>query len=247
LTLSANYTYSHALDLVSNGGLEGFNYTSYYPIEQMSPAGASVLNYGNADYDLRHSASFQYDWKIPLTGSNEFAKKAIEGWTVSGNLFYRGGYPVSIVNTNISVSNNTSYFLAAFGGGKQFSCAAKPDPTGTTNPVCFQKDTFIDATSDPSVGFGNIARNSFNGPHYFNTDMQLNKQTKLTEKLNLKIAANFFNLINHANFAPPANDLGSPDLGAIEGTVTPPSSPYGSFQGAAVSGRVVQLSGTFSF
>jgi hypothetical protein len=252
LTLTANYTYSHALDLASNGGLEYFNGSngSLAPQEQLSPAGSPDLNYGNADYDIRHSASVQYVWSVPVKATNAVLKPVIEGWGVSGNVFYRGGYPVSITNSSISVSNNTSTaFLAALVSGNDHSCAVKPNTADPTTPVCYAKDKFADASdlSTYKYGFGNIRRNSFSGPHYFNADLQLNKETKIMEKSTLKIGANFFNVLNHANFAPPTFDASAPDFGAIESTVTPPSSPYGSFMGSAVSGRVIQLLTSFTF
>jgi len=249
LTVSANYTWSHVLDLVSNGGLEGFNLVETYPQEQIAPGSYSKLNHGNADYDIRHSGSLQYVWQVPYKASHAYLKPLAEGWAVSGNLFYRGGYPLSVINSNISVANNTSYFLASMTKGGDQACAVKPNKSDYTSPVCFTKDTFVDSTATgfASYGFGNIKRNSFSTPHYFNTDLQLNKETKIGEKMTYKVGANFFNILNHANFAPPVNDIGAGDFGAIESTVTPPSSPYGSFQGSAVSGRVVQIVTSFTF
>ena len=165
-------------------------------------------------------------------------------------MFYRGGYPVSITNSSITVANNTTIaFLGALVSGKDRSCSVKPNTADPTTQVCFKSDTFADASdlTTYKYGFGNIRRNSFTGPHYFNTDLQLNKETRVFEKVTLKVGANFFNLLNHPNFAPPTFDASAGDFGAIESTVTPPSSPYGSFMGSAVSGRVVQLITSFTF
>jgi hypothetical protein len=253
LTLSANYTYSHALDLVSNGGLELFNYNATYPQTQLAPDSASRLNYGNADYDIRHSGSFQYVWNIPIKPANAFLRTGLAGWTVSGNLFYRGGYPISIVNSTISSRQmggfGQSTLLASIVSGNDRNCNAKPDATGIDNKVCFKNDTFavVPKTSVYTYGYGNINRGSFGSPHYFNSDLQLNKETKVLEKATFKIGANFYNVLNHANFAPPANNSASGALGTITSTVTPPSSPYGSFQGSAVSGRVVQVLTSITF
>jgi hypothetical protein len=253
LTLTANYTYSHALDVVSNGGLEYFNGMVTYPMSTLSNVSANALNYGNADYDMRHSTSFQYIWAIPYKPANAMLRTAAEGWSVSGNVFYRGGYPMSIINTTINsnqlASKGYSALLAGLVSGKDFNCSTKPDPTDVNAKVCFKNDTFatVPKTSVYTYGFGNIARNSFRSPHYFNSDLQLNKETRIMERATLKIGANFFNILNHPNFAPPGNSASSSSLGSITSTVTPPSSPYGSFEGSAVSGRVVQLVTSFSF
>jgi hypothetical protein len=248
LTLSANYTYSHTLDLASNGGLEGFNFNATYPQTQLSPVSTSKLNYGNADYDLRHSGTFQYVWQVPYKPSNEILRTAAAGWSVSGNLFYRGGYPLSIVNSTINSrqlgSKSSSALLAALVSGSDRSCSIKPD-----GGTCFANDVFavVPKTSVYTYGFGNIARGSFGSPHYFNSDLQLNKETKILEKATFKVGANFYNVLNHANFAPPVNNSASSAFGTITSTVTPPSSPYGSFQGSAVSGRVIQVLTSITF
>jgi hypothetical protein len=255
LTLTGNYTYSHALDLVSNGGLEQFSYqTTYTPVSQLVPSNMASINYGNADYDIRHSTSFQYIWAVPYKPANPMLRTAAAGWSVSGNLFYRGGYPMSIVNSHINSyqlgSQSTSTLLAALTSGSDMTCAKKPNAVDINTPVCFKGDTFAQPTktSAYTYGFGNIARNSFRGPHYFNSDLQLNKETRIMEKATFKLGANFFNVLNHANFSAPANNAGTPgSLGAVTSTVTPPSSPYGSFEGSAVSGRVVQIVTSFTF
>ena len=252
LTMSANYTYSHALDLVSNGGLELFNYQNTYPMQLLNPANNSI-NHGNADYDMRHSTSFQYVWAVPFKSSNPLLHTVGAGWAVSGNLFYRGGYPMSVVNSTINsrqlYSQSTGVLLASLVSGSDKNCATKPNATDINTQVCFKGDSFasVPSTSVYSYGFGNIARNSFRGPHYFNADLQLNKETKIAERYTFKVGANMYNFLNHANFSAPANNSSSSAFGTITSTVTPPSSPYGSFMGSAVSGRVVQFITSFSF
>jgi hypothetical protein len=255
LTLTGNYTYSHTLDLASNGGLEGFNYNATYPLQQLNPSSASSLNYGNADYDIRNSGSLQYVWSIPYKPANQLLRTAGAGWSVSGNLYYRSGYPLSITNSTISSrqlnSKGQSALLASLVSGSDKNCNKKPSAVAnaSSQQVCFTGDSFatVPMTSVYTYGFGNIARGSFGTPHYFNSDLQLNKETKIFEKTTFKVGANFFNILNHPNFAPPANNYASSAFGTISSTVTPPSSPYGSFEGSAVSGRVVQVLTSISF
>jgi hypothetical protein len=54
-------------------------------------------------------------------------------------------------------------------------------------------------------------------------------------------------VLNHPNFANPINNAALASFGNIQNTVTQPNSPYGNFQGAAVSGRVLQLTVKFKF
>jgi hypothetical protein len=53
--------------------------------------------------------------------------------------------------------------------------------------------------------------------------------------------ANAYNILNHPNFANPDGDLADGTFGEITVTVSAPSSPYGNFQSAAASGRILQL------
>ena len=86
-----------------------------------------------------------------------------------------------------------------------------------------------------------MPRNSFFGPGYFNTDLSVHKSFSFTEAVKLRLGVDAFNLFNHANFANPNSDVAGGGLGQITATVTPPSSPYGSFMGSAVSGAPVRL------
>ena len=64
--------------------------------------------------------------------------------------------------------------------------------------------------------FGSLGRNSLRGPAFKEFNFSLFKKTAITEKVNLEIRAEFFNLLNHPNFSSPilpafAADAGSPD------------------------------------
>ena len=62
-----NYTYSHTMDQISNGGFLGFTGSAI-----TGPLAPNTLayNYGNADYDIRHSLNGNYLVNIPGYGSN---------------------------------------------------------------------------------------------------------------------------------------------------------------------------------
>jgi hypothetical protein len=51
--------------------------------------------------------------------------------------------------------------------------------------------------------FGNLGRNALTGPPFKQWDLALYKNTKITERLNLQLRAEFFNIINHPNFSNP--------------------------------------------
>ena len=237
---SVNYTWSHTLDDISNAGIDqySFNTTGEAFLYQIDPKHLRTYNYGNADYDFRHNFSANYIYEMPFGSSGSgLVKHLLGGWVTSGVFYKRSGQPYSVVDTSLtnSVTGNNSQgmVLPNFLGGSIPSC--------TVNIQCLNPAQFSETGQNT---FGNLSRNHFVGPGYFNFDMTLKKNFRITESgLTFSMGANAYNILNHPRFANPDNnyaDAGS-TFGQVQSTVTPASSPYGNFQGSAVSGRVLQL------
>jgi hypothetical protein len=247
-TGSFSYTWSHALDTCSNACLEPFNTLAAPSIRyQISPLGQNGINYSNSDYDVRHGLNATYVYTVPTSYfHNSVLKAALGNWTVAGTFFYRSGFPFSVINSGVRGAQGigaasgiaTQTFLADYLGTGYPSC-------GTPNVACLTKSMF--ATAANQHNFGNIPRNSFRGPGYFDTDMNLTKTIPIKERYRFTIGAYFFNILNHPNFDNPFNNVATGTFGQILQTVSPPSSAYGSFQGSAVSGRVIQTQVKFTF
>jgi hypothetical protein len=247
-----SYTWSHALDTCSNDCLEPFNALTALSLRyQVSPLGlgGAGVNYSNADYDIRHSINMNYVYTLPTGIFHGWMKPVLGGWTVAGTLYFHTGYPFSVVDTSVRSKNSvlnasgiaTQSFLADYiGGPMDASCT-------TPNVACSSLTPALFLTASQQRNFGNIARNSWRGPNYFDTDLTLNKTFALTERFHLLIGANFFNVLNHPNFDLPVNNLALGNFGTITNTVSAPTSAYGSFQGSAVSGRVVQTQVKLTF
>jgi hypothetical protein len=147
------------------------------------------------------------------------------------------------LTAGVTGSTDAGSFLGTFLGGGRAKC-------GNPNDTCLLASQFASSKNSSGqyqIGFGNLSRNSFRGPDYFDTDMQLSKTTPITERVKFKLGANFFNILNHPNFAPPPNNLALGTFGKINADIPPVSSPYGNFQGAGVSGRLVQVMGGITF
>jgi len=104
-------------------------------------------------------------------------------------------------------------------------CATTPN-AGFAVPCTFsnvQKATA--ATSfvlEPTTcHFGDLPRNAFTGPHFFNTDFSILKNTKLTERFTLQFRADFFDIFNEANFGNPVLNVQSGSFGDITATRFP--------------------------
>jgi hypothetical protein len=261
LQTQVNYSWGHAIDEISNGGFNPF----YAP---STGGGASILNpaidsnlrqfnYGNADYDTRHSINGNYVYELPK-GPTEFLK----GWQLSGSVFWRTGFPYTVTNTAVSGALSGYGFggptFAQYNGSGYPSCRG---PVGTLDKPgsCISTAGFPDygdcTGADPcpgnqlATGIMNQRRNQFFGPRYFDTDMSIMKYTRIPhwETAKVGIGAQFFNLFNHPNFQPPINDINSSSFEQVQGTVNPPTSILGSFLGGDASVRLVQLTAKFNF
>jgi hypothetical protein len=58
--------------------------------------------------------------------------------------------------------------------------------------------------------YGNSARNSLCGPGIINWDQAIYKKFGITERISLEFRAEFFNIMNHANFDVPASNISVP-------------------------------------
>jgi hypothetical protein len=258
LQMQANYTWSHALDDVSNGGFNQFvgnNSATGFVGSLLNPVNNQNLrqfNYGNADYDSRHYLSLNYVYELPKGPT-----VLLKGWQVSGTLFARSGLPFTVID---SAASNT---MAGFGyGGEVYAgLLAAPSncqsPSNVANVTCLSAANFAPPASTPgpgqadvlSTGDVNQRRNQFYGPRYFDTDLTVMKYTNLPhfETMRLGFGAQFFNLLNHPDFEPPVNDVNSGNFGKVLSTDNTPTSILGSFLGGDASPRLIQLTVKLNF
>jgi|HubBroStandDraft_5_1064220.scaffolds.fasta_scaffold06111_4 hypothetical protein len=264
LQLQGNFTWSHALDEISNGGFLPFsddtNTSPEFPID---PNNIRRM-YGNADYDTRKYFSLSYVYEVPFRFG---PRPLMQGWQLSGTAFARSGLPYTVVD-NATVNNvlastgygNADTMFAGYNGAAQAGCGvgAASSTNGGARTPCLNAADFSPviqasgATSNaPIFGFGNQGRNQFFGPHYFDTDFTVMKYTGIPhwESAKLGIGFQFFNLLNHPNFDQPVRDIsnGSGQFGQILRMVNTPTSILGSFLGGDAAPRLIQLSAKLNF
>jgi hypothetical protein len=250
LQVQANYTWSHALDDISNGGFLPFNFdTNTSVLAGQNPFNLRQYNYGNADYDVRHQFNLNYVYNTP---SFHGRWGALLNWTVAGTLFVRSGLPFTAIDGadtgalgpyNYGPATGLDLFANASVG--PLSCGS----SATTTP-CMTAAEFSSPIGPNGLGtFGDQRRNQIYGPSFFDNDLTLMKNFRIPrwEGAEFQIGAQAFNLLNHPNFDQPVNNISSSQFGSIVRTVGPPTSIFGSFLGGDASPRAVQIRAQLTF
>jgi hypothetical protein len=254
LTFNFNYTWSHALDDVSNGGIANLQFGA--PGLITNPSISAIQNpfnvrgnYGDSDYDVRHyiSASIVYTDALRHSGFRWGPNRVFGGWTLSSNIFFRTGMPFT------PIDSGDYYALVGdnYDGGNQgaiFASPLKPLSASCGNAVntpCLTTSEF--APSGALTGFGTIGRNTLRGPHFVDVDFAVMKDVAIAEHVVFSFGAHAYNLFNHPNFDQPQSDINNPNFGFSTAAVGPPTSILGSFVGAGSSPRFVELKGLVRF
>jgi Carboxypeptidase regulatory-like domain/TonB-dependent Receptor Plug Domain len=247
-----NYTFSHAMDESSNGGVLPFS-IYYSVLGQINPANLHD-NYASSDYDARHQISGSYIYQLPFKASNRLLNLVVGGWQWSGTMFFRTGFPFSVFDsatvdtlTSQNLTGATVLLQPLFNRrnfGSVDACVSSP---------CFgiqgQLNTSAPYLFSPASSFsGAVGRNAFRGPGFLGGDMSLRKDFRINERMNFQLGLNAYNWFNHANYgAPISQTVFGPQFGQVLLTEAPPTSPYGAFASAATDMRMAQLTAKFVF
>jgi hypothetical protein len=208
-TLSVAYTYSHAIDDVSDvftlGGA---------PILPQNSFNLRAER-GNANFDVRHLLSSSAIWDLPfLAESKSLAGRVFGGWQVATILQAHQGQPYTLAvpfdanfDGNLTDRPSTTNGLVFFDGhGAQRLGLAQG----------LQANDFFVTGQDGFVG-----RNTVRGDTYWTVDLAFNKGFVFAETQKLLFRAEVFNLLNRANFALPVRTIGAPGFGSAVDTISP--------------------------
>jgi hypothetical protein len=252
ITAIINYSWSHALDEISNGGILPFGFNAINPV---NPFNLAQYNYGNADYDIRQNMNGNYLIHVPYWGG---PKLLTDNWQVGGTVFWHSGFPFSVTDAaqagGLESNNDFGPIYADIVGNPSHSCGKSATTTSCLGPVIGSTNAAGQNISNFAAitGFGDPGlqtRNQFRGPHYFNTDLSVLKGFKIPgmESGMLQLGAQAYNVLNHTNFAQPTFDASNPAFGLIQSDVSTPTSVFGAFLGADADPRILQLKGKFIF
>jgi hypothetical protein len=217
------YTFAKSLD---NGTALNSSVGANAPGFVMFPLNPK-LDWGLATSDVRHMAVINGAYELPFGHGKRFMpnlsgwqQKLASGWTFSGIETLQSGFPFT-PQLGFNPSNNGDSrnpvrpsWNPAFAGK-----VIEGGPNQYFNPNAF--------VVPPSGTYGNVGRDTLIGPGLAELDASLLKTTAISEKVNLQFRAEFFNLLNRANFATPntvvfssASAIPAPTAGLITATST---------------------------
>lgn len=202
MTSQFNYTWSHALDEISE-----------YRAVLADNINNIKADYGSSDFDTRHlfTASFTYD----VPGSSHGPKLLTHGWEVTSLINFHTGQPF-----------DESLAFAPFGQdliGNPFAGVSHSFSSNLASCSCAGVQWVNPAAFGPLTGPATIGRNKFYGPGYGDVDLSVFKNIPIRERLKVQLRVEMFNLFNRINLA------SGPGSVNANGTVT---DTIGDFNGA---------------
>jgi hypothetical protein len=229
LESQAAYTYAHALDTTTElvaGTTCTSQGSSFVPVS----SNPRQTDYGPSCFDVRHNFRLSLLYHFPKTQAGGFLGELANGWWVGNIVTLESGYPFSpLLSANRSNSGNDNSNQDRPNIG---TATVAPGQNGNTtidtfipynastvitgnvnqwfNPLMFALQPMVPCPGDTALTcgtLGNASRGMLRGPNLGNWDFSLVKDTalrKLGEQGALQFRAEFFNILNHANFAVPS-------------------------------------------
>lgn len=205
LSLTSNYTWSHAIDNLSSTFSESANNYNLGLLDPFNPK----LDKGDADFDIHHRWASSAIWGIPFAKSlTGVPKHILDGWQVAPIITMHTGAPYSIYD--VFNSPNGIYPRIMLLGPSSKMGNAGNVPTGTPNVNIYHDLTKLKVYTDyahPITGTAEFGpypaamtgRNVFRTPGAWNIDLGIYKVNKWTERLSTQLRFEFYNSLNHAN------------------------------------------------
>src|SRR5713226_5112850 len=210
-----SYTYGKCRD-TSSSPVTGDTYTNSIAVPLVL---SKQYRIGACDFDVRHAVVGTFIWDVPGPKSG-LASYLAGGWELGTIVTATSGSPFTVTTGADGDPLNTGYngdFSMDF---PNLVPGCNPIHGGVTylNTSCF----VVAPTVPNGVLVGNAGRNRFYGPGLKNVDFSAFKNIRLMERLKLQFRAEFFNVLNHPNFAAPnfLNDANN-ETGILASTSTP--------------------------
>ena len=187
--------------------------------------------YGRANNKVAQRLAGNFSYNIP--GDWGAVPKVIShGWQSLGIYNLQSGFPFTIVSQYGTEPYGTD--ILDGNATRPFYVATAPRNSHHGNPQFFSDNVMttpgeywsIPTTNSAVLGQvqttpGNLGRNTYVGPSWWNFDFSLVKNTNLIREAGvLQLRADFFNVFNHATFFTPNSVLQNPNFGLSTSTAS---------------------------
>src|SRR6266478_6235364 len=188
------YTFAKSLD---DGDNMNTSVATNSPAFVANPLQAKS-DYGRASFDVRHAAVINATYDLPfgrseVTHGKQWLDWLIGSWQLSGIETLQSGLPFT-PQLSYNPSND---------GDTRNPVRPSVNPNFAGRVILGAANQYFDPNAfvQPLPGtYGNVGRNTLQGPRLYQTDLSLAKRFTFLERLNLQFRAEFFNLLNHTNF-----------------------------------------------
>jgi hypothetical protein len=183
--------------------------------------GAKNMFKGPAQFDIRRVLTTNFIYDVPDFGTQGLTRALVGGWQFSGIVTLRDGAWISLLNsstTQLNAIGNTANLRTNLVSG------------GNINPVLDSRDAFnyydkgmflpssctgvtsrgivvgqpVCRAGDPEYQpgrYGNVGRNTLNGPGSATLDVSVKKAVSISENQKIEFTAEFFNFLNRTNLS----------------------------------------------
>jgi hypothetical protein len=235
LQFLVSYTFSKTLD--SDGA--DINGTSAGNANTLGDQNSSRQRWGRASFDRTNRFVFSATYSLPAPETG-LKRSLFGGWALASVVTVQSGTALTLSYTNATNVFGITGDRAQLAAGCTKSQLVTPGSVNSNlnhyfNSSCFATPPVIGADGIGTT-FGDSGTGIVNGPDQANADLALSKAIGVgwpREGSALLFRAEFFNALNHPQFANPDAQLGSPTFGVISNT--------------SVNARIGQLAVKFSF
>jgi Carboxypeptidase regulatory-like domain len=176
------------------------------------------LDWARTNFDRTHRLITNFTYDLPEFRSNAL----LRGWSISGIIILQSGLPMSLIDRNGgSVYGFAGPATVTLCPGATYKDLVTSGSTTSRLNNWINKSAICKAPvigSDGSTGYGSTAQSIMDGPGQFNTDFSFGKTTSvggLRENGQLAFRVEFYNALNHPQFANPGTNFGTANFGVV--------------------------------
>lgn len=202
-----SYTWAHSIDIVSADSLNSTPASGFDP----------RLDRGSSDFDVRHAFNGAFTYDIPTANLGSLTG-ILANWSLDTIVTARSATPVNVIYSAVTAFGTLNLRPDLVSGIPLYL----DDPTVPGGRRFNNKSVTIPGNPNPQIGpffrpavprQGNLGRNTLRGFPLWQIDLAFRRQFNLTERINLQFRSEFFNILNHPNFADPISNLTNASFG----------------------------------